>query len=75
MNASDRDSEDHWLEVKARRLRTKLAELPSAAWCKEASNRKRVRLAAQLRQIEAQIVMRRQNSLFPLNRRQRGENA
>jgi hypothetical protein len=60
------------LETRARVIRTKLRELPSAAWAKEATNRRRFKLAAQLHHIEAEILRKRQTSLFPMNQRREG---
>jgi hypothetical protein len=60
------------LETRARVIRTKLRALPSAGWAKEATNRKRFKLAAQLHHVEAEIMAKRQSSLFPMNQRREG---
>jgi hypothetical protein len=72
MPSGEVEPEERRLKNLEQRLRFKLAELPSAAWAKEATNRRRVRLAAQLRQIEQKIIARRQLGLFPNNQRQEG---
>lgn len=57
------------MRIKAVRL--KLAELPSAAWAKAETNRRRDRLAGQLRNLEAALIALRQIPLFPKNQRQK----
>jgi len=53
----------------------KLALLPSAAWAKDATNRKRAKLAAQLHNLEAALMTLRQIPLFPKKVRPGGDNA
>jgi hypothetical protein len=68
-----RDPMVEQLQRKAYQLRDKLRLLPSVAWAKDATNRKRAKYAAQLRSIENQLLKLRQIGLFPLNRRREDE--
>jgi len=63
------------LQARAARLRDQLRLLPSISWAKDATNRKRVKLAAQLRQVEDQLLDMRQIGLFPRNLRRESEDA
>jgi len=67
-----RAAEERRLIGRIKGVRTKLEALPSAAWAKEASNRKRLRLASQLHNLEAALIALRQVPLFPKNQRQKG---
>jgi len=53
-------------------LNQKLKSLPSQAWAKEATNRKRAKLAAQKRNLEAALIALRQIPLIPKNQRLKG---
>jgi hypothetical protein len=75
MSDSDHGRHELRLETRAKLLRARLRSLPSAAWAKDETNRKRLRLAAQLRIIEAHLIEGRQIGLFPKKERQKGENA
>lgn len=57
---------------KKERIRQKLAALPSMACAKESTNRKRVHLAAMLREIDKQLFELKQRALFPMNQRRSG---
>lgn len=69
------ESREMELLKKRRRLIEKLKLLPSFAWAKRETARRREKLAAQLRQIDYQLLELRQGRLFPLNFRSGGENA
>jgi hypothetical protein len=69
------DAQERRILAKLEGLNKKLAELPSAAWAKEATNRKRAKLAAQKHNLEAALMTLRQLPLIPLIRRRGGENA
>ena len=72
MDAEARVAIERELTRKIASVRIKLGLLPSHAWGEEKTRRKRDHLAAQLRELEAQLMRMRQIPLFPLNHRRGG---
>jgi hypothetical protein len=75
MPGDDFAVEQRRLTARIKAVRTRLAGLPSSSWAKEATNRRRARLVAQLNQYEADLYHLRQSPLFPRKERLKGENA